>query len=174
MATDALASALKGQYHAGLKMLRQAVTECPEGVWTGDDPHPNAYWHVAYHVLFYTHLYLMPDDKAFEPWEKHREEYQFMGSVPWPPHDPPKLGVPYTPSEVLEYLDWMDGQVDAWVDALDLTAETCGFWWYEVPKLDHQLINLRHLQHHTGQLADRLRRGADVGVGWSARESSAR
>jgi hypothetical protein len=33
-------------------------------------------------------------------------------------------------------------------------------------KLEHQLVNLRHIQHHTGQLADRLRQAADRGLRW--------
>ena len=76
------------------------------------------------------------------------------------------LGDAYTKAEVLTYWSLCDGLVDATVDALDLTATDCGFWWYKVPKLEHQFVNLRHLQHHAAQLADRLRRSADVGVDW--------
>jgi hypothetical protein len=42
-----------------------------------------------------------------------------------------------------------------------------GFSWYKVSKLEHQIINVRHLQHHTAQLADRVRRNANVGVRWA-------
>jgi hypothetical protein len=34
-------------------------------------------------------------------------------------------------------------------------------------KLDHEILSIRHLQHHAGQLADRLRREAGIGVRWS-------
>ena len=37
---------------------------------------------------------------------------------------------------------------------------------YKVPKLEHQIISLRHIQHHAAQLADRLRATADVGIDW--------
>jgi hypothetical protein len=56
--------------------------------------------------------------------------------------------------------------VDAAVDALDLESGSSGFAWYPIPKLEHQLVNLRHIQHHTAQLADRLRAFADIGVSW--------
>jgi|TARA_B100001964_G_C14207214_1_gene588714 hypothetical protein len=59
------------------------------------------------------------------------------------------------------------------VDGLDLNAEDCGFWWYDESKFEHQLVNIRHLQHHTGQLADRLRRAADRGVDWIPSASAA-
>jgi antitoxin (DNA-binding transcriptional repressor) of toxin-antitoxin stability system len=33
-------------------------------------------------------------------------------------------------------------------------------------KLEHQLVNIRHIQHHTAQLMDRLRASEDIGVKW--------
>ena len=56
--------------------------------------------------------------------------------------------------------------VEAAVDRLDLDAADCGFCWYQVSKLEHQLINIRHIQHHTAQLTDRLRSVSNVGVAW--------
>jgi hypothetical protein len=148
-------SALKSQYHAALAMLRQAVDRCPDELWTAAG-HPSPFWQVAYHAVFFTHLYLQPDEEAFRPWELHREEYQFLGNVPWPPYCPPKLGEPYSKSQVLEYWRVCDAMVDAAVDQLDLEAEECGFWWYKMPKLEHQMMNIRHIQHHAAVLADRL------------------
>jgi len=49
---------------------------------------------------------------------------------------------------------------------LDLDSAESGFSWYRMSKLEHQFVNLRHIQHHTGQLADRLRQEADRGVEW--------
>ena len=56
--------------------------------------------------------------------------------------------------------------VNGAVDVMDLTSPECGFSWYRVSKLEHQLVNLRHLQHHTAQLADRLRTATDMHVRW--------
>jgi hypothetical protein len=160
-----LRAALTGQFHAGLAMLRQAIERFPEGAFAGDGDTPPP-WHLAYHALFFTHLYLQPDEAAFRPWERHREEYQFLGALPWPPHRPPRIGEPYTRAEVLEYLGVVDGMVGAALGRLDLDAPACGFWWYDLPKLDHVLMNLRHLQHHTAQVVARLRRAAGAGVDW--------
>ena len=52
---------------------------------------------------------------------------------------------------------------------MDLSAPQCGFPWYPMPKLEHQLLNIRHIQHHAGALASRLRRGAGVSVPWVGR-----
>ncbi len=55
---EALRSALKSQYHASLAMLRTAIRACPEDLWSSSDGHANRYWRIAYHTLYYTHLYL--------------------------------------------------------------------------------------------------------------------
>ncbi len=156
---------LKSQYRAALTMLRRTIELCPDDLWLSDD-YKNRYWHIAYHTLFYTHLYAQVDEKAFRSWARHRDQYQFMGTLPWPPHDKPDIGEPYSRKDVLAYLDFIEAMINDWVDALDLTAPECGFWWYSMSKLEHQFNNLRHLQHHTGQLTDRLRNAAGVGSDW--------
>ena len=52
------------------------------------------------------------------------------------------------------------------VDALDLKSKSSGFYWYRLSKLEHQLVNFRHLQHQTVQLTDRLRAAEDFGTRW--------
>jgi hypothetical protein len=158
-------TALKSQYHAALATLRQAVERCPDELWSRG-PAP-AFWQVAYHAAFYAHLYMQPNEAAFVPWQKHRAEYQFLTSLPWPPHRAPNIGEPYTREQVLEYLTLCDGMVDGAVEALDLTSAECGFGWYQMPKLEHQIMNIRHIQHHAAHLAARLRSaGVTEGGAW--------
>ena len=57
---------LSNQYLASLKMLEKSISVCPEPLWL-DEGYPNPFWHVAYHTLFYTHLYLSPDEASFSP-----------------------------------------------------------------------------------------------------------
>jgi hypothetical protein len=165
MNTASLRAVLASQYHASLAMLRQAITLCPEGLWT-DTRLTNRYWQIAYHTLFFTHLYLMRDESAFVPWEHARSDYESLGSLPYPPHELPKIGEPYSKAEILEYWAYCDALVDAALAEMDLAAPECGFWWYKMSKLEHQLTNIRHNQHHTAQLADRLRNEAGIGIDW--------
>lgn len=158
-------AALKGQYHASLAMLKDAIDQCPDDLWESGEQGV-AFWRVAYHALFFTHLYLMPDEKAFRAWERHREESQFMGALPWPPHDQPKIVEAYTKADVLEYWAVCDAMVDTAVDTLDLDAPGCGFHWYDLPKLDHQINNIRHIQHHAAILSARLRTAVGADVKW--------
>ena len=54
--------------------------------------------------------------------------------------------------------------IDPTVDQLDLASDETGFSWYKnMSKLSHQLMNLRHMQGHVGQLSELLMaRGIDT------------
>jgi len=156
-------TALKGQYHAALAMLRDAVEKCPPDLWN-DGFHPTPFWRVAYHTLYFTDLYLRQTLEGFRPWALHRGEHH---DLPWPPGSGAKIDDPYTPAEILDYWRIVDGSVDAAVDRLDLSAPCSGVPWHPtIPKLDHQLHNLRHVQHHAALLAGRLRRERGLEVDW--------
>lgn len=155
---------IKSQYGASLEMLKQAILKCPDSVW--DNPaDKNKFWHIAYHALFYIHLYLQPTESDFVPWANHRSDYQFMGPLPWPPHKEPDIGDPYQKQEILEYLELCRQQVEQQVAALDLDAEA-GFDWLPFGKLELQFYSIRHLQHHTGELCERLWANEKIEVDW--------
>ena len=166
---------LKSQYHAAMAMLRPAIEECPDELWlargAGDRPDV-AYWRIAFHALFYTHLYMQPDEKSFRPWSGHREQNQFLEDLPMPPFGPPKISEPHTQAELMEYWRQVDAMVDPTVDALDLDSPQCGFWWYDMGKLEHQVMNIRHTQHHAAQLLDRLRASAVTRMDWVGGKAS--
>jgi DinB superfamily len=155
---------IQSQYLAALKMLKQAVEKCPPEVWNAAED-KNRFWHVAYHSLFYTHLYLQDAEKDFQPWEHHRREYQFLGQTPYPPHDPPRIGEPYAKEEILAYYDVVREEVKKRVPALDLEAAS-GFEWLPFGKLELQFYNIRHLQQHTGELFERLGARAGIKLDW--------
>jgi len=155
---------IESQYQASLEMLKQAIVKCPASVWD-DRAYKNRFWHIAYHALFYTHLYLQPAEKDFVPWAKHRDQSQFMGPLPWPPHQEPEIGEPYRKEELLEYLAICRQQVEEKVAALNLEGGS-GFDWLPFGKMELQFYNLRHLQHHAGELCERLGTTEDIEVAW--------
>jgi hypothetical protein len=164
--TDHLRAALKSQYHAALAMLRESIERCPEQLWLDGRP-KNAFWQLAYHTLFFTHLYLQPRVQDFRPWDGHQSSVQHEDGIGGP-QDPasnlPLIPEPYSKEHVLEYWRHVDEMVDRAVDGLDLASQESGFHWYPISKLEHQLVNLRHVQHHLPQLADRLRAVGDIGI----------
>ncbi|MBL8065251.1 MAG: hypothetical protein JNM34_05265 [Chthonomonadaceae bacterium] len=160
-----VAAALKGQYKAGLTMLRQCIERCPEDLWE-QGKHPRAYWRIVYHALFYTHLYLMPKEKDFEAWPAHQPQARVL----WDDDEEgmPPVETTYTQVELLGYLDHIYSHVDAWVDALDLDSQNSGFSWYPIPKIDHQVVNVRHLGGHVGQLSELLM-SRDIDIDWAGK-----
>jgi len=152
------------QYRASLEMLLQAITKCPEALWLAPS-YPNKFWHIAYHALFYTHLYLQASEAEFRPWAKHRPNYQYLGTVPRPPYDRPKIDVPYSKAEILEYHEVCCGESEDRLRALELDSPS-GFPWLRFSRMELHVYNLRHLQHHAGQLIERLRTAENIGVDW--------
>jgi hypothetical protein len=155
---------IQSQYRAALDMLRAAIRACPDDLWL-DSSYTNPAWHIAYHVLFYTHLYLQESGATFSPWQHHRPEYEFLGPIPWEQNRKPRVEEPYTKDEVLAFFEVCWKEVELRVPAADLEAES-GFDWLPFSKLELQFYNIRHLQHHTGQLSERIRTRTGVGIGW--------
>jgi len=150
------------QYRAALDMLGQAVERCPEELWLSSE-YPNRFWHIAYHSVFYVHFYVQPSEAEFKPWAKHQPKSNFLG--PWAKDEPFELPEPYSKQDVQEYRELSRIEVEKQVPVVCFEAGS-GFSWLPFNKLELQLYTIRHLQHHTGQLIDRLRNAAGFGVGW--------
>ena len=161
--------ALKSQYHAALAMLREVIEHCPDDLWFSAE-HRNSYWQLAYHALFFAHVYLQPAQADFRPWKGHQSDVQHADGIAPEGEDSsgslPLIPRPYTKDEVLEYWSICDAMVDDALDSLDLASPNSGFSRHPMPKLEHQIMNIRHIQHHTAQMADRLRSAADEGTRW--------
>lgn len=141
--------ALKGQLRAGLHMLQNCVELCPDDLWVGGR-HPRNFWRIAFHAVFYAHLYLGQNEASFQPYLRHLPDAKEL----W---ENPEVVVPYQREEILDYIHWLDSTVEATIDGLDLESNDSGFDWYpNFPKLDHEMLNIRHLQGHVGQLSELL------------------
>ncbi len=153
-------SALKSQYQAALAMFRSAVEKCTKELWL-DGGFPNPTWRVAYHTVYFYHLYLHQNLRDYSPLPGHREGAQNMPSDP----DGGEMKA-YSKVEILSLIDHLISITGDAVDKLDIEAEGSGFPWYQVNKCEHQLVNLRHLQHHIAQLQDRIRNRQNAGISW--------
>lgn len=140
---------IRSQYLATLDMLKQVIVHCPEALWNAPGKQEE-FWKKSYHALFYAHLYLQNTDKDFVPWEKHRE---------------PENSEPFTKVEVLEYLSFVEKQVQDHVPETDFEAES-GFHWLPFNKMELQFYNIRHIQQHTGELYERLGTHEDIELHW--------
>ncbi len=109
------------------------------------------------------------DEKAFRARDYHEDkahflpgDYQEFGGVVTTPTKA------FTSDQLVDYAAHCLRKCDAAFEKLtdERALERCGFWWYELNVGEFMLNNLRHLQHHTGQLVLLLRRRADVGIDW--------
>jgi hypothetical protein len=158
--------AILTQYSSALAMLEKAIELCPGTLWHGASGNsPNRYWHIAYHSLFYVHFYLAPTEAEFVSWQHQRFGYNFLGAVPWKTEAPIKVDQPYTQAELLQYATFCREEAAVRVPTLDLEAPS-GFHWLPFNKLTLQFYIIRHLAHHTGQLGERLRSQANIGLPW--------
>lgn len=156
------------QVAAALQMCEQAIEACPDELWD-DRSRGTPFWHLTYHALYYTDLYLSDDEPSFAPAGFHVETSNFLagdygayGGIVGTPAQP------YTRDQLAGYARRILAKSEETFARLtDVRAlERCGFWWYELNAGELALVNLRHLQHHVGQLALLLRRHADVGLDW--------
>ncbi len=159
-------SALKSQHRAALKMLRLAIEQCPESLWDAESSNQAPVWRVAYHAMFFSNFYLQQDHRGYTtPWAGHRREMVELGEVTNGIRITPPKCDPMTRQEILAIWDVCDQAIDKGIDALDLDADPCGFPWYPMPTLEHQLVNIRHVQHHAAALAARLRQ-VGIEIDW--------
>ena len=157
------------QFAAAIQMIRLAIQACPDDLWD-DRKDGSPFWHLAYHALFYTDFYLSENDKMFKPMEFHRDNANFL------PGDYKEFGggivttpeKAYTKDQLLDYIDHCLRKCQETFEKLTdkRVLERCGFWWYELNIGEFLINNLRHAQHHAGQLTLLLRRHADIGIDW--------
>jgi hypothetical protein len=166
--------ALREQFRASLAMLGDCVERCPDGLWTtpnpawddGDRMIYRPFWRIAFHAVYFTHLYMGQTVDDFEPWPGRRPDYfEAMWRVPWEiePFEFPEDADPVSKGELLAYIEHVDRLVGPTFDQLDLDSPDSGIPWYKnFGKLSHELLTLRHLQGHVGQLSELLlARGID-------------
>ncbi|XEC92935.1 DinB family protein [Paenibacillus tarimensis] len=148
-------NSLVSQLLSSLNMLQDAIHRCPDELWDHQG-YENKYWHIVYHTLFFTDLYLSPSDNEFVSWERAKNEYQFLGPVPWPPHYTPIIEESYTKQDLIEYLEKIKEDAPNKIHQDDLNASS-GFDWLPFNRTELHIYSIRHIQHHTGQLIERLR-----------------
>lgn len=150
-----------GQFGASIDMLENAVLACPEGVWTTPSERP--FWYVVYHTLFWIDCYLTHPPTGFVP----RAPFT-LGEL-----DPEGV-LPeraYTKDEMLEYLQECREKCHTTIVSMndEGARQSCGLSRLHVTRAELLLYNLRHVQHHVGQLNLLIRQGSGSAPGYVSR-----
>jgi hypothetical protein len=141
---------LISQYEAALSMLNQCVAACPAEHWDAKIGNGPFRW-VVYHTLFFTDLYLTTSNEEFELRDLHRR----VGDER---EDRACLGLEHV--EALEYATVCRAKIPVTlsIETPELLAGPSGFSWYPISRGELHLVNIRHIQHHAGQLSAFLRK----------------
>jgi hypothetical protein len=147
------------QFGAAIDMLESAMRACPDELWYDRSRTPQ-FWYVAFHTLFFVDLYLSDTDAGFTPPSPFTlDEMDPAGIMP---------DRPYTKEELSSYLAHGRGKCRLTISSLtpDRAARRCGFSWLDLTVAELLLYNMRHVQHHTGQLNMMLRQATDSAPRW--------
>jgi hypothetical protein len=142
----ALKTLLWRQYGAAIDMLGDAISACPERLWTAvlysdpDEPRYGQFWYVAYHTLVWLDLYLTGDFEGFAPPAPF-----IRGRLP------EKL---YTKEDIRNYLLHCRRKCQSVIEGLtdEKANQICTFPFMELGFLELQFYTMRHVQEHGAQL----------------------
>lgn len=150
---------IKSQYRAALEMVHECILHCEDELWY-DKSYTNPTWRITYHALYTFRLYLYQRLEDYVPWQHHRKGLQYLSE------DLKTTDMePYSRKEMEDFLALCLEMIST-VDQLKVDHPESGFHWYTCSKAEHLIVNLRHLQHHTGQLQDRIRNRQKEGISW--------
>jgi len=150
---------LTGQFEAALCMLNDCVRKCPQEHWEGKIAN-DTFRQIAYHTLFFVDLYLSPNEEAFTLRDVHLRGGDERSSTA------PSSGL--TKDETLSYLAICRQKALETLAAETPESLQCesGFSRLPFSRGELHLSNVRHVQHHTGQLSAYLRRIVEDGQRW--------
>ena len=155
------------QYGAAIDMLENAIRACPDELWSDPSKPPAwisksvpGFWYGAYHTLFFLDYDLCESEKEFAPPAPFTlDELDPAGLLP---------ERPFTKEELLAYLAYGREKCRRAIEALtdDSARERCAFERRNMSVAELLLYNMRHVQHHVGQLNLMLRQTVDDAPRW--------
>jgi hypothetical protein len=139
-----------GQFEASLAMLKQCIESCREELWESPVAALTVR-QIAYHTLFFVDFYLTEDEASFALRKLHES-----GGDEREPVVSPGLSkeatLAYFPTCLEKIQSTLGGETEASL------CGPSGFSWLQFSRGELHLYNIRHVQHHAGQLSAHLRR----------------
>lgn len=163
--SDLFRTSTTSQMLAALKTVRACVEQCPDNLW--HEPIVRLrYCQAAFHVLFFTDVYLGRDLAGLYEQEFHRRHPDLFGVYEeLEDQAPTQL---YEKSQIVDYIEHCIAKTEAVIpnESDDVLNSRPGFDWLSFSRAEVHLYNLRHVQHHAAQLSMRLNLETGTGAEW--------
>lgn len=133
---------LWSQFGATIEMLENCIEICPDSLWDTE----SKFWYRSYHTLFYLDYYLTKEPNDFNPpFPFTLSEFDPSGILP---------DKTYSKEELIIYLIHCKKKCIQFITELDESTLVERFIneYKNLSRLEILLYNLRHVQHHIGQL----------------------
>lgn len=156
---------ITNQYEASLRTIDRCLELCPDDLW--DAPvvrYP--FSQTAFHTLFFADYYLEPSPESFREQAYHREHEEFFGDYEqMQDREPVSL---YDRSDLRDYLQYCRQKAIDTIasESVEELASPARFPRRSFSRAELHLYNMRHIQHHAGQLIMRLRLHGDFDIPW--------
>ena len=147
------------QFGAAIDMLENAISACPDLLWSDRSRKPE-FWYVVFHTLFFLDCYLSDSLEEFTPPPPFtRDELDPAGILP---------ERVYSKEELHTYLEHGRKKCRETIESMseEKALQRCGFDWLHISVGELLLYNMRHVQHHAGQLNLILRQTIDSAPRW--------
>lgn len=167
MNTSIYSNAIISQFKAGIKMLRDVISKTPEALWNNEEQEENKRtWRLLYHTIWSLQFYLNPAPSDALFWKQAIPGAESLGGAWEDPSSKTIVEGVNTKEELLGFLDDIEKNLQQNVEALPL-EDSSGFEWYPYSRLELHINTIRHLQHHTGQIIERLKANGINGFNWA-------
>lgn len=149
------------QFGGSIDMLENAISACPVELWNGEFK----FWYITYHTIFYLDYYCSSEPESFAPPQPFTfSEFDPTGILP---------ERVYTKKELLDYLEFARKKCFDLLGGLTEEKANARFinQFRDYSMVEMLIYNLRHVQHHVGQLNLLLRQKTDSAPGWVSQTS---
>ena len=150
---------LASQYLAGLAMLKGCVEGYDAHLWQDCANHKVAASQIAYHTAFFTNVSLSPSRRKAVKWPKEVPQMEHLNK-------PAASRELLSRADIAEFVEHIVLCLPEYLGSLSADSD-CWPNWYSLSQLEFHINNLRHMQHHVGQLIERHRLVKPLSVPWS-------
>lgn len=178
--SDPFKQCLWSNFGAAIDMLRNAIALCSDEMWESE----KKFFFMAYHTTIFLDYYLSIPVTEFEP----RLPYSIVDSTKLPAEAIDDV-IPdrhYNKDEMLEYLSSIrmkckkqilnatnEQLTKRWIEDIEIDLHgLCPSIVKDYNVLDILFYNLRHVQHHVGQLSFMLRQKMSTAPDWVSKSDS--